>query len=159
MAPRHSGGTQEAPRQHPGGTQVDPGGTQEARDILETECVFSYAPAHKSDGGDHFRVDGSDVTITVYCACAQEFAGVRAKIAVQSIPNTEDTPPEPLQQRLFGEFCFQQLEDLLCAVACMCRDIPRKQVWHGHHQFWEADRVYRAYTQEFADAGGENRRR
>jgi len=39
-------GTQ-APRRHPGGTQ-------EARDILETECVFSYAPAHKSDGATTF---------------------------------------------------------------------------------------------------------
>jgi len=80
-----------------------PGGTQKAKDILETECVFSYEPAHRSDASDHFRVDGSDVTITVHCACAQEFADVRVKIAGNPIPNTEDTPPEPLQQRLFGE--------------------------------------------------------
>ena len=46
-------------------TQEAPGGTQEARDILESECVISYAPAHKSHAGDHFRVHGSDVTITV----------------------------------------------------------------------------------------------
>ena len=58
-------GTQEAPRKHPEGTQEAPGGTQEARDILESECVISYAPAHKSDARDHFRVHGSDVTITV----------------------------------------------------------------------------------------------
>jgi hypothetical protein len=90
-------GIQEAPRRHPGGTQ-------EARDILETECVFSCVPAHKSDASDHFRVDGSDVTITVYCACAQEFAIGGAKIADRGIPNTEDTPPEPLQHRLFGEY-------------------------------------------------------
>ena len=64
-APSDPRNTQEAPRKHPGGTQ-------EARDILETECVFSYAPAHKSDGGDHFRVDGSDATITVYRACAHK---------------------------------------------------------------------------------------
>ena len=79
---RHPGDTQEtqeAPRRHPGGTQEQPGGTQEAprgtqepRDILETECVISYAPAHKSDGGEHFRVHGSDVTITVCCACLEE---------------------------------------------------------------------------------------
>ena len=54
-----------APRRHPGSTQKAPGGTQEARDILESECVISYAPAHKSDASDHFRVHGSDVTITV----------------------------------------------------------------------------------------------
>ena len=89
-------GIQEAPRRHPGGTQ-------EAKDILETECVFSYAPAHKSDASDHFRVDGSDVTITAYCACAQKIANAGAEIADQQIPNTADTPPEPLQQRLFGE--------------------------------------------------------
>jgi len=85
------------------GTQEGPGGTQEARDILQTECVFSYAPAHKSDGGDHFRVDGSDVTITVYRACAQDVAAVWAKIAEHTMPNTEDTPPEPPQRRLSWE--------------------------------------------------------
>jgi len=65
--------------------------------------VFSYAPAHKSDGGDHFRVHGSDVTITKSAACAQNLVGTWAQIAHRPIPNTEDTPPEPLQQRLFGE--------------------------------------------------------
>jgi len=30
----------------------------------------------KGDAGDRFRVDGSDVTITVYCTCAQDFADV-----------------------------------------------------------------------------------
>ena len=29
--------------------------------------------------------------------------GLEAKIAERTIPNTEDTPPEPLQQTLFGE--------------------------------------------------------
>jgi len=80
-----------------------PGGTQKAKDILERECVFSYEPAHKSDASDHFRVDGSDVTITVHCACAQEFADVRAEKAGNPIPNTEDSPSEPLQQILLGE--------------------------------------------------------
>jgi len=110
-------GIQEAPRRHPGSTQETArrtqetprrhlGGTQEARDILETECVFSYAPAHKSDAGDRFRVDGSDgsdVTITLYRTCAQEFVGVGTKIAAHGIPNTEDTWPEPIQHGLLGE--------------------------------------------------------
>ena len=65
--------------------------------------MFSYFDFSKRDAGDHFRVDGSDVTITVYRACAQDFAVGGAKIVEQGIPNTEDTPPEPLQQRLFGE--------------------------------------------------------
>ena len=75
----------------------------EARDILESKCVIPYAPAHKSDGGEQFRVHGSDVTITVYRACAQDLVGAWAQKAGRAIPNTEDTPPEPLQQRLFGE--------------------------------------------------------
>ena len=59
--PRRPKKPQEAPRRHP----EAPRGTQEPRDILESECVISYAPAHKSDATDHFRVHGSDVTITV----------------------------------------------------------------------------------------------
>ena len=100
---RHPGSTQEAPSRTQEAPRRHPGGTQEARDILDTECVFSYAPAHKSDATDHFRVHGSDVTITVYRACAQEFVNAGAKITGSQIPNTEDTLPEPLQQRLFGE--------------------------------------------------------
>jgi len=107
MAPRrHPGGTQEAPRKHTGGTQEVPGGTKEARDILETECVFSCATAHKSDASDHVRVDGSDVAITVYRGCAQELMVRGAKIAGYQIPDTEDKPPEPLQQRLSGEYIY-----------------------------------------------------
>ena len=64
-------------------------------------CFFG-----QSAGGDHFHVHGSDVTITVYCACAQDFAVTWARKARQQIPNTEDTPPEPLQQRLFGEYIY-----------------------------------------------------
>jgi len=82
---------------------MHPQGTHEARDILETECVFSYVPAHKSGGGDHFRVDGSDVTITVYRTCAQELMVGGPKIADHQLPNTEDTTPETVQQRLFWE--------------------------------------------------------
>jgi len=59
----HPGGSQETPRRRPGGIQ-------EARGV--SICiVFS-----KSDASDHFRTDGSDMTITVYRACAQEFANV-----------------------------------------------------------------------------------
>ena len=68
---------QEAPRKHAGRTQ-------EARAILESQCVFSYTPAHKSDAGDHFCIDGSDVTITVYRACAQDFAGAGRQNRPQS---------------------------------------------------------------------------
>ena len=49
----------------------------------------------KSDAGEYFGADGSD--------CAQDFANVGTKKGDTSIPNTADAPPEPLQQRLFGE--------------------------------------------------------
>jgi len=115
-------GTQEAPRRHPGSTQEAPRWTheaprrhqvprrhQEAKDILETECVFSYAPARKSDASDHFHVHGSDVTITVYRACAQNLVSAWPQKAELGIPNTEDTPPEPLQQRLFGNYTYTSI--------------------------------------------------
>jgi len=41
-----------ASRKHPGGTQEHPGGTNEARDILESKCVISYVPTHRSDRGE-----------------------------------------------------------------------------------------------------------
>jgi len=103
---KHPGVTQDAYKRHPGGSRRHPGGPrriQEARDILEPEYAFSYAPAHKSEVGDHLRVDGSDVTITVYRACAQKITNVRVKIAGNPVPTTEDTPPEAPQQRLVGE--------------------------------------------------------
>ena len=53
---------------------------------------------------------------TVYRTCAQEFANAVAKIAEHRIPNTEDTPPEPQQQRLFGEkVCLPEAENPLSA--------------------------------------------
>jgi len=45
------------------------------------------------------------MTITVYRACAKDFAGVGPSKAGLAIPDTENTLPEPLQQRLFGETC------------------------------------------------------
>ena len=84
---RHPGGTQEAPRdtqeaprRHPEAPRRHPGGTQEARDILESKCVFSYAHAQKSDASDHFRVDGSDVTCTISAAGAQKLVNVGANV-------------------------------------------------------------------------------
>jgi hypothetical protein len=50
-------------------------------------------------GGEHFRVDGSVVTISVYLACAQNLVTAWASKAGHTIPNTEDTPPGPLQQK------------------------------------------------------------
>ena len=47
---------------------------QEARDILELKCVFSYAPAHKSDAADQFCVDESDITISPFAAPAHKIS-------------------------------------------------------------------------------------
>jgi len=86
-----------------GGTRRHPGGSRRPwtswkHNVSKPLCFFS-----QSGGGDHFRVHGSDVTITKSAACAQDLSGVGASKAESSIRNTEDTPPEPLQQRLFGE--------------------------------------------------------
>jgi len=56
--PLHSGGDQE----HPGGTQGHPVGIQENRDILDSECVISYAHVRRSDGSDHFAYAGHSST-------------------------------------------------------------------------------------------------
>ena len=67
----------------------------------------------QSGGGDHFRVHGSDVTITVCSACAQKFVAARARKAVHQIPNTEDTPPEPLQQKtVWGIYIYIYSEQM-----------------------------------------------
>ena len=43
-------------------------------DILESKCVFSYVSvSSRSDASDNFRADGSDPTIAICRACAQEF--------------------------------------------------------------------------------------
>jgi len=46
----------------------------------------------------------SDTPITVYHACAQDLANRGAEIGVELIPNTEDTLPKPLHQKLFVEY-------------------------------------------------------
>jgi hypothetical protein len=53
----------------------------------------------ESGAGDHFRVDGSVVTITNYRAFAHKLVNAWASKAAQTISNMEDTPPEPLQQK------------------------------------------------------------
>ena len=77
---RHSpGGTQEVPRTHPGGAQKHPEGTQrhqgahqEARQVCKVKSTKTIRFYCKNDATDHFRVDGSDVTLTVTAACAQK---------------------------------------------------------------------------------------
>ena len=52
--------------------------------------------------GEPFRVDGSDVTLTVPADCAQKRASVNTKSTEIRNTQSQDTPPEPLQQKLFG---------------------------------------------------------
>ncbi len=66
---RHPGSTQEAPRRHPGG-----------RGHLGVKMyVFICVFFSKSDAGDHFRVDGSDVTITVLPRLRTRICGRRGR--------------------------------------------------------------------------------
>ena len=104
-APRRlPGGAQEAPRRHPGGaqrhpegTQRHPGGSQGAKGIFETKCNKTVKIDSKNEASDHFRLDGSDVTITVPAACAQKLANVNVESGRTQNTDSQDTPPEPIQ--------------------------------------------------------------
>ena len=61
----------------------------------------------QSGVGEHFRIDGSVVTITIYRACAQKLLTVWASKPRKGLPYTEDTPPESLQQKtVFGIYVY-----------------------------------------------------
>ena len=103
---RHPGDTQEtqeAPRRHPGGTQEAPRRPENATGVLEAKCAkfIVFFSAKVSVRPLSRRRERRE--LRCYCACAQKLADVGVKIAGQPKPNTEDTPPEPLHQRLFGE--------------------------------------------------------
>ena len=78
-APRsHPGGTQEVPRRypagpqdaprstqrHPKGTQRHPGARQETTEVCEVKSIKTIEFYSKNNVSNHFRVDGSDVTLT-----------------------------------------------------------------------------------------------
>ena len=46
---------------------------------------------------------GSDPTLTISAACQQKWMGNILKNPRLHFTNSEDTPPEPLQQKLIGE--------------------------------------------------------
>ena len=52
-------------RKHPISIQEHPEGERQCGGNI---CAFTYVLFSKSDAGDHFRVNGSDLTITVYRA-------------------------------------------------------------------------------------------
>jgi hypothetical protein len=65
----------------------------------------------QSGGCEHLRVDRSVVTITVYRACTQICVLVWSSKAAHRSPNTEDTPPEHLQQKtVWGMFIVTVFE-------------------------------------------------
>ena len=72
---RHPGGTQEAPRRHPGGTQESPRGTKDSREGFDTKCAKTIKFYCQKWRERPFRVDGSDVTLTVPAAWAQKLIG------------------------------------------------------------------------------------
>ena len=63
-----------APSRHPGG----PGGTQEARGVLEGKCVKTCVFYCRKWRDRPFRVDGSAPTLTKYRACAQKLSATQA---------------------------------------------------------------------------------
>jgi hypothetical protein len=97
-----SGVTREAPGHSPGHPRLQ---RRPGAKVYQNHYVF----VSQSGGGDHFRVDRSDVTITVYRACSQDCANAWAPKAVIQIPNTEDTPTEPLPT---AEDCLGKIQDL-----------------------------------------------
>ena len=65
------GGTQAAPRSHPGGaprhpesTQRHQGARQETREVCEVKWTKTTEFSSRNGVSDHFRVDGSDLTLT-----------------------------------------------------------------------------------------------
>ena len=80
------GGPQETRRRSPGdpkrhpeapkGTQGNPAGCQEPRRVFEVKCGKTIEFYNKTGESDHFRVDGSDLTLTKSAAGRQKWAGV-----------------------------------------------------------------------------------
>ena len=64
--------TQEAPRRHPEDTQEAPRATNGSREDFDVKCPKTNVFYSKNGAREPFRVDGSDVTLTVPAACAQK---------------------------------------------------------------------------------------
>ena len=64
--------TPRRPRRHPGGTHEAPRGVKSTREAFQVKCAKTIVFYTKNDVGDHFCVDGSDVTLTKPAACAQK---------------------------------------------------------------------------------------
>ena len=69
---RHPGATQKAPKRHPKCTQEAPIGTNGSREDFQRKCAKIIVFYSKNGAREPFRVDGSDVTLTVPAACAQK---------------------------------------------------------------------------------------
>ena len=60
------------PQRHSEGAQRHPGGSQRTRGVFDAKCAKTIVLYSKNNVRDHFRVDGSDVTLTKSAACAQK---------------------------------------------------------------------------------------
>jgi hypothetical protein len=104
-------------------------GLQDSRGVLEQKCLKTIILFCHSGGGENFRIDRSVVTITVCRACANKLARVWAPKAVIQIPNAEDTPREPLQQKTVWAV-YAYIYTWLCLFyfywKCSGRKPPRK---------------------------------
>ena len=97
---RRPGGPQEAPRSAQEAPRRHPGGQGH---LGVQMCVFILCFFNKSDAGDHFCVDCSDPTITIYRACAQDFVGRGAKNWWGTLA------PQANSKKLFWVDCFLNL--------------------------------------------------
>ena len=121
---RHPAGTQEVPRTSPGGTQEVPRASQRRPEAPRGHPESAQRHPGSSQGAilkplnfnlknnasAHFRVDGSDATLTVPTACAQKLANVNADLCGEHFTHSQDTPPEPLQLKTaWGTFYGKSL--------------------------------------------------
>ena len=101
--------TQKAPRKHPGCTQEHPGGTQEtprgtkgSRKVFEVRCSEAIVFYTEKWRDRPFRVDGSDVTLTVPAGCTQKRKGTKLARSAEGGEAPLPTPQEPLQLKTVG---------------------------------------------------------
>ena len=97
---RHPRGTQEANRRR---TRETPRSQQEAPGApdrpLKESVLNRYVFYNKSEATDHFRVDGSNVTLSKSVACAQKLSGESPSAQHAYKSQREESPsPQPAKQ-------------------------------------------------------------
>ena len=102
---RHPGGTQEAPRRHPEAprsTQRHPGGTQEVRGLWDSKTTILLEREMKKVVRPFACTGATRPSRSPQPVSKSGWANF-TKNPRKHFTNSEDTPPEPLQQKLIGE--------------------------------------------------------